>query len=67
MELIFDGNSVIGVRVWSNLCYLICLKHLIINHKLNFSLKRPIFLHSCASSKLPSYTRAIPGTEIQTC
>ena len=31
MVLILDGNSEIGAQVRSNLCYLICLKHLIRN------------------------------------
>ena len=31
MALILDGNSEIGSHVRSNLCYLICLRHLIIS------------------------------------
>ena len=29
MVLILDGNSEIRTHIWSNLCYLICLRHLI--------------------------------------
>ena len=33
MVLILDGDSVIGAPVWSNLGYLICLRHLFISQE----------------------------------
>ena len=56
---ILDGDSVIVAHVRSNLCNLICLRHLIIsisvNNQIFFSPKRPIFRHACATcSKLQS-------------
>jgi len=60
MVLILNGNSEIGTHVKSNLCYLICLRHLIrsrvvTNRNLVFSLKRFFFLHACATwFELPS-------------
>ena len=46
MELILDGNSEIDAHIRSNLCYLICLRHLIRSHNLDFSTNEPIFLHA---------------------
>ena len=44
--LIIEGNSVIGARERSNLCYLICLRQLIrsraVRYRLFFSPERPI-------------------------
>ena len=55
MLLISDGNSEIGAHVRSDLCYLICLRHLIkpssVTNRIFFL---PIFLHTCATySELP--------------
>ena len=56
MVLILDGNLKIGAHVRSNLCYLICLRHLtrsggVTSHK---SPKRPILLDCkhCMSKQL---------------
>ena len=59
MVLILDGHSDIGARVRSNLCYLICLGHLVRSRaftNLFFLLRKDIvFLHACAiCSELPS-------------
>ena len=58
MVLKLDGKSEIGAHhVRSNLCYLICLRHLIRSRAVTdlFSPKRSIFLHACATrSELPS-------------
>ena len=59
MVLILYGNSEIDANVRRNLCYLICLRHLIrtsAGTKRIFTLKRTlIFYHACATcSKLPS-------------
>ena len=63
MVLIIDGNAEIGAQVGSNLCYLICLKHLIISRAVTnriFSPKRTIFLHACPTcSELPSYIGSV--------
>ena len=62
MVLILDGNSEIGAHVWSNLCYLICLRHLI-RSKTVTNLIFPIFLHACATcSKLPSDISNMDGS-----
>ena len=57
MALIIHGSSELGAHVRSNLCYLICLGHLIKSRAFKnriFSLKRPIFFHACATcSELP--------------
>ena len=48
MVLILDGNSGIGAQVSSNLCYLICLRHLLRSGVFKnriFVFKRPIFVH----------------------
>ena len=61
MVLICDGNSEIGAHVESNLCYLICLRHLIrskaVTNRIYFSPETLFFfLHGCAiCSKLSSY------------
>ena len=56
--LILDGNSEIGVPVWSNYCYLIYLRCSVRSRSVTnriYSPKRPIFLHECAKcSELPS-------------
>ena len=54
MALILDGNAEIVVHARSNLCYLICLRHLIrskagTNWIFSSSPNRPIFLHACAT------------------
>ena len=53
MVLILDCNSEIDAQVWSNLCCLICLRHLIRSrlgtNRFFESEKSPIFLHACAS------------------
>ena len=58
LVLISDGNSEIGARVRSNIYYLICLSNLLGSRTVKnpiFSPKRPIYLHTCAtSSELPS-------------
>ena len=58
MVLILDGTSEVGAPVRSNLCYFICLRHLIksraVTNQIFFSSKT-FFLHACAKrSKLPS-------------
>ena len=58
MVLLLDGNSKIGAPVRSNLCYLICLRHLIrsvtVANLIVFLQIRHIFLHTCAAcSELP--------------
>ena len=58
----FDYGTYIGwkldAHVRSNLCYLICLRHLLRSRAVMnriFSPKRPMFVHACAtSSELPS-------------
>ena len=58
--LILDGNLETVADVKSNLCYLICLRHLIgssavLNRGFFFSEKKTIFLHACATcSEIPS-------------
>ena len=59
MVLILDGNLEIGAHVGSNLCYLICFRHLIISrvitNRIFYTKKKLIFLHVCATySELPS-------------
>ena len=62
------GHSETGVRVWSEIGYLTCLRHLfrsrVATIKIEFfSLKkRYFFLHTCAScSKLPSNISTMPN------
>ena len=43
-----DGDSELGAHVWSDLSYLICLRHLFKNSH-RFSPKISIFHHACAS------------------
>ena len=50
MVVILDGNSEIGAHVRSNLCYLICLWHLLRAHF--SSPKTPIFIHVRATCVL---------------
>ena len=64
MVLILDGNSmVIDERVRSNLCYLICLRHLIRSREVTNPIifrKIRIFHHTCAiCSELPSNVRTM--------
>ena len=51
--LILDGNSELGARVRSNLCYLICFRHLLgsraVTNRNVFS-KKIIFFHPCETS-----------------
>ena len=59
MVLILDGNSEIGSHVRSNLCCLICLRHLIrsrtLTNRIFFSQKITICFHACATCyELPS-------------
>ena len=58
MVLILDSISEIGAHAMSNVCYFICLRHLITSRAVTnriFSPKRPIFLRGCATcSELPS-------------
>ena len=53
MVLILDGKLETGAHVWSNICYLICLRHLIRSREHSqigfFSAKTPIFLHACTT------------------
>ena len=57
MVLILDGNSEMGVHVRINICYLICLRHLIRSRATQIGLfppKIPIFLDVWAAcSELP--------------
>ena len=46
MVLIWDGNSEISEHVRSNLCYFICLMHLIMSKHLQI---RYFFIHACAT------------------
>ena len=51
MVLIQDGNLGIGAHVQCNLCYLICVRHLIRSRAVtnrNFFPNTSIFIHSCA-------------------
>ena len=52
LVLILYGNSGMGAHLWSDLSYLICLRHLLRSRavtKIDFcSPKRPIYLHTCA-------------------
>ena len=60
MVLILDGNTKMGVSARSNLCYLICVRHLNRSRE-NFSPKRPVFLHACGTySELPSNISTTP-------
>ena len=45
MVLILDGDSEIGVQVGRNLCYLICLRHLILPKKRNFFSPKMLLLY----------------------
>ena len=61
-----DGNSEIGAHVGSNLCHLICLKHLINSRAVIGFFSLQIFLHACATcSKLPSNTSTMDSTAIE--
>ena len=68
MVLKLDGDSEIGAQVRINLCYLICLRHLIRSRAVTnriFSTKSLIFLHACATrSRLPSNTSAMGESDI---
>ena len=65
MELIIDGNSELGVHIRSNLCYQICLRHLINSRAVTnwtlFFRKRPIFLHTCYHLILSTVNRSVTG------
>ena len=54
MVLRLDGNSERGAHARSNLCHLIYSRHLIrsraVTNRIFFNLKRPIFIHLCATS-----------------
>ena len=59
MALMLDGNSEIVANVRNNISFAICLRHSIrskaVTNCVFFSLRRPIFLHACATgSELPS-------------
>ena len=54
--LILDGNSVIGASVMGNLCFLICVRHLIRSRAVKNRLFYPkIFLECASCSELPSH------------
>ena len=62
MVLISDGNSEIGSHVWSNHCYLLCLRHSI---QIFFLRKYVFFLHACATcSELPSNISTVGEEEL---
>ena len=59
MVLKLDGNSEIGAHVRNNVCYYLCLWHLIksraVTNRFFFAPKRHIFPHASATcSELPS-------------
>ena len=59
MVPLLDGYSEVGAHVRRNLCYLICLRHLIrvraVKNRI-FPQKRHIFIRACAPcSELPSH------------
>ena len=64
MVIVLDGNSEIGEHV--NLCYLICLRHLIISRAVKnciFSSEITNFFHACASySELPTNISTMDNT-----
>ena len=68
MVLILDGNLETGAQIRSNVCYLICLRHLIrsraVTNRVYLTPKEPIFLCSELPSDISTMTRAgegIPG------
>ena len=70
--LILDGNSEIGGQVRSNLCYLICLRHLIRSEQSHIGFlfrKKDTDLHDCAAcSELPSNISSMILTrDLETC
>ena len=69
MVLILEGNWEIDAHVRSNLCYSICLWHLIrlraVTNRTFFSLFENILFHACATySEIPSYISAMIQTYI---
>ena len=67
LAFILDGNSEIAARIRRNLCYLICLRHLIWSRAVTdwifFFPIKPILLHVCATcSQSPSNISTIIAT-----